>query len=193
MDASHPEFEGRATQLISYNGPNVDNNNHGTHCAGTVGSRTYGVAKKATIYGVKVLDAAGYGSTSGIVSGMDYVARDRRNRNCPKGVVASMSLGGDYNQALNDAATNLQRSGVFVAVAAGNEGRDASYVSPASAYDVCTIGASDINDARWVQPGYASNYGSYVNIFAPGSQVMSTIPGGRTVSFAMNFIRSMSF
>lgn len=176
IEDSHPEFEGRARQLRSFTSGTRDGNGHGTHCAGTIGSKSYGVAKKATLYGVKVLGDNGSGSTSGIVQGLDFVASDRRNRNCPNGVVASMSLGGSYQQALNNAATNLQRSGVFVSVAAGNDNRDAQYTSPASAQDVCTVGATDINDNR----SSFSNYGRVVNIFAPGTNVLSTWIGGRT-------------
>lgn len=136
------EFEGRAKLIKTYYG-NRDGNGHGTHCSGTIGSKTYGVAKKTLIYGVKVLDDDGSGSFANVIAGIDFVASDRRNRNCPKGVVASMSLGGGYSQAVNDAVARLQSSGVFVAVAAGNDNADAGNTSPASERSVCTVGATD--------------------------------------------------
>ncbi|KAG5925476.1 Cuticle-degrading protease [Claviceps africana] len=177
IEASHPEFEGRATFLRSFiPGQNSDGNGHGTHCAGTIGSKTYGVAKKARLYGVKVLDNSGSGPYSAIIAGMDYVAQDARTRGCPSGVIASMSLGGGYAASVNQAAAALVRSGVFLAVAAGNENRDAQNTSPASEPTVCTVGATDINDNR----STFSNYGKVLAIFAPGTNIISTWIGGTT-------------
>ncbi|UNI22269.1 hypothetical protein JDV02_008171 [Purpureocillium takamizusanense] len=180
LDGSHPEFEGRARLVRSFV-PNsqADTCGHGTHVAGTIGSRSYGVAKKTQLYGIKVLDqdpASGRctGSTSGIISGIEYVATDARQRNCPNGVVVNMSLGGSYSQALNDAADALTQEGFFVAVAAGNDNIDASSVSPASAQYVCTVGGTARNDYRYS----GSNWGSVVNILGPAVDVYSTLPGG---------------
>lgn len=131
-----------------------------------------------SIFGVKVLDDQGSGALSGVIAGMDYVASDYRNRNCPKGVVASMSLGGGYSATVNQAAARLQAAGVFVAVAAGNENQDAANVSPASEPSVCTVGATDSSDRR----SSFSNYGRVLDIFAPGTNILSTWIGGRTVS-----------
>lgn len=78
-------------------GANTDSNGHGTHCAGTIGSNSYGIAKRTQLYGVKVLDDGGSGSYSGIIAGIDFVASDARGRNCPNGVYANMSLGGGYS------------------------------------------------------------------------------------------------
>lgn len=173
------EFEGRATFLKSFiSGQNTDGNGHGTHCSGTIGSRSYGVAKKTKLYGVKVLDNSGSGSYSGIISGMDYVAQDAKTRNCPKGHFASMSLGGGYSAAVNQGAASLVSSGVFLAVAAGNDNKDAQNTSPASEPSACTVGATASNDAR----SSFSNYGRVVDIFAPGTGVLSTWIGGSTVS-----------
>ncbi|KAG6019178.1 Cuticle-degrading protease [Claviceps citrina] len=170
IEASHREFQGRAALLKSFiPGQNSDGHGHGTHCAGTVGSKTYGVAKRARLYGVKVLDNAGSGAYSAVIAGMDYVARDHRTRGCSRGAVASMSLGGGYSAALNQAAAALVRAGVFVAVAAGNDNRDAKDTSPASEVTACTVGATDINDRR----AYFSNFGRLVDVFAPGSNVRS--------------------
>ena len=179
VDASHPDFGGRAKQIKSFiSGQNSDGHGHGTHCSGTIGSTTYGVAKKTNVYGVKVLDNQGSGAYSGIIAGMDYVVSDSRNRQCPKGVFASMSLGGGYSAAINDAAAKLVSNGVFLAVAAGNENQDANNVSPASERSACTVGASTAQDAR----ASFSNYGSVVDIFAPGANILSLAPGGGTVS-----------
>lgn len=157
---------------------NTDGNGHGTHCAGTIGGTKYGVAKKTKLYGVKVLNAAGSGSYSGIISGMDFVATDSASRSCPNGVVVNMSLGGGYSAALNSAAASMVSNGIFLAVAAGNDNDDAANYSPASAPTACTVGATTSTDAR----SSFSNYGSLVDIFAPGSNIVSTVPGGGTVS-----------
>jgi len=179
VEASHPEFEGRASQIKSFiSGQNTDGNGHGTHCAGTIGSKTYGVAKKTKIYGVKVLDNSGSGSYSGIISGMDFAVQDSKTRSCPKGVVANMSLGGGKAQSVNDGAAAMIRAGVFLAVAAGNDNANAANYSPASEPTVCTVGATTSSDAR----SSFSNYGSLVDIFAPGSNILSTWIGGTTVS-----------
>ncbi|KAG5974535.1 Cuticle-degrading protease [Claviceps digitariae] len=181
IEANHKEFEGRATFLKSFiSGQNSDGNGHGTHCAGTVGSKTYGVAKKTKLYGVKVLDNAGSGPYSAILAGMDYVVQDAKTRSCPKGVIASMSLGGGYSTSINKAAAALVRSGAFLAVAAGNDNRDAGNTSPASEPTACTVGASDINDNR----STFSNYGRVLDIFAPGTNIVSTWIGGTVRSIS---------
>ncbi|KAM4064988.1 subtilase family protein [Hirsutella rhossiliensis] len=177
VDDTHPEFEGRAQMLKSFiDGETTDGNGHGTHCAGTIGSRTYGVAKKTNIYGVKVLSDAGSGAVSGVIAGMDFVAKDHSSRSCPKGSVANMSLGGGYSASINQAAAALVQSGVFLAVAAGNDNSDASNTSPASEPTVCTVGASDISDNR----SSFSNYGAPVKIFAAGTNILSTWLNGGT-------------
>lgn len=161
-------------------GESTDGNGHGTHCAGTIGSRTYGVAKKTKLYGVKVLSNQGSGATSGIIAGMDFAVQDSRKRSCPKGVTANMSLGGGFSAAINNAAASMIRSGVFLAVAAGNSNADAAGFSPASEPSVCTVGATTSSDGR----ASYSNYGEVVDIFAPGSDILSTWIGGRTVRLA---------
>ncbi|KAG6007792.1 Cuticle-degrading protease [Claviceps maximensis] len=181
IEASHKEFEGRAEFLKSFiSGQNSDGNGHGTHCAGTIGSKTYGVAKKVKLYGVKVLSNSGSGSYSSIIAGMDYVVQDAETRDCPSGTIASMSLGGTYSASINQAAAAMVRSGVFLAVAAGNDNRDAADYSPASERSACTVGASDINDNR----STFSNYGRAVDIFAPGTGILSTWIGGTTRSIS---------
>lgn len=175
---SHPEFEGRATFLANYagDGSNTDGNGHGTHCAGTIGSKSYGVAKKTQLYAVKVLGADGSGTNSGVIAGINFVANDVKTRSCPKGAVANMSLGGSRSTAVNSAAANAVTAGVFMAVAAGNDGRDAANSSPASEPTVFTVGATDSSD----RIASFSNYGSVVDILAPGVSILSTWIGGRT-------------
>ncbi|KAH7396922.1 subtilisin-like protease [Phaeosphaeria sp. MPI-PUGE-AT-0046c] len=182
ISTTHPEFEGRATFLANFagDGKNTDGNGHGTHCAGTVGSKTYGVAKKASLYAVKVLDASGSGSNSGVIAGINYVANDAKTRNCPNGAVGSMSLGGTKSTAVNSAAANAVSAGVFFAVAAGNEATDASGSSPASESTVYTVGATDSSD----KVASFSNYGSVVDIHAPGVAILSTWLNGGTNSIS---------
>lgn len=161
-------------------GVNGDVQGHGTHVAGTVGSRTYGVAKNTRLYGVKVLNDQGSGSYSGIIAGIDFVAGDYRSRNCPNGAFANMSLGGGYSAALNQAAARLVDNNVFLAVAAGNDNANAANYSPASERSACTVGSTTSTDGR----SSFSNYGNLVDVFAPGSNILSTLPGGRTGSLS---------
>nr|UZG89741.1 P1 [Beauveria pseudobassiana] len=175
--AEHPEFQGRAVQLKTFVSGTKDGHGHGTHCAGTIGSAKYGVAKKTSIFGVKVLEDSGSGSLSGVIAGMDFVATDfRKQSKCSKGAVASMSLGGGFSATVNQAAARLQSAGVFVAVAAGNDNSDAGQTSPASEPSVCTVGATDSSDRR----STFSNYGKVVDIFAPGTGILSTWLNGGT-------------
>jgi subtilisin family serine protease len=175
LDASHPDFEGRAkVGFDATGGDGHDAQGHGTHTAGTMASKTYGVAKQAQIVGVKVLGDDGSGTTDQIIKGMDWVAQQGGG----KPSVANMSLGGGKDPALDEAATGLVDKGVFLAVAAGNESQDAAQVSPASAEGVFTTAASDDNDGA----ADFSNFGKVVEGYAPGVGVESTIPGGGTES-----------
>lgn len=112
-----------------------------------------------------------------MIAGYDYLDADSVNRDCPNGVVVSVSLGGDYNESVNKASANLIDLGYFVAIAAGNNGDDTYNHSPGSEPSVCTVGAIDDNDDIYVD----TNYGDLVDIMAPGVGVLSTVPGG-TVS-----------
>jgi subtilisin family serine protease len=176
IQTGHPEFEGRATNPYTYPGGSAgDCNGHGTHVAGTVGSRTYGVAKQVRLYGIKVLDCNGSGTWSNIIAGMDWVRLNAR-----KPAVANMSLGGGFSSSVNNAATNLSNSGVFLAVAAGNSSANACNYSPASAANVTTVGSTTSSDAR----SSFSNTGSCVEIYAPGSSIRSTYPTNSTASLS---------
>jgi subtilisin family serine protease len=168
----HSDFGGRAQNVYdAFGGNGQDCNGHGTHVAGTVGGATYGVAKSSLLRGVRVLNCSGSGSTSGIVAAVDWV-----RGNAIRPAVANLSLGGGYSSALNTAVSNLHNSGVFTAVAAGNESQNACNVSPASAATVYTTAASDRNDYR----ASFSNYGSCVDGYAPGVAIKSAWSNGGT-------------
>jgi subtilisin family serine protease len=143
--------------------------------AGTVGSKTYGVAKKVFLHDVKVLNRRGSGSYSGVIAGIDYVARIKRG-NPRRKMVLNMSLGGGRNISLNKAINAAAASGVMVVVAAGNSNQNACNFSPASASGALAVGSIDRNNRRssW------SNWGRCVNIFAPGSGIVSLSRTGGT-------------
>jgi len=163
---THTEFEGRASNAFSSIGQNDFNdcNGHGTHVAGTIGSKAYGVAKGVKLHSVRVLDCQGSGSSSGLISGIDFV-----RGNAVKPAVASMSVGGGAYQALDNAIANLVNSGIAAVVAAGNDNKDACNYSPARAPLAITVGATSKNDAR----ASFSNWGTCVDIFGPGDQILS--------------------
>ncbi|MGI5416074.1 S8 family peptidase [Actinomadura luteofluorescens] len=169
---AHPQFGGRASNVYDALGGNgADCNGHGTHVAGTVGSTSYGVAKNVYLRGVRVLNCQGSGTSSGVIAGMNWVAGHRS-----RPAVANMSLGGGYSSSMNSAADNFASSGVFLAVAAGNDSRNACSYSPGSAANTTTVAASTITDAR----ASYSNYGACVDLYAPGSSITSTWLNGGT-------------
>lgn len=166
------DFGGRATNVYdAFGATGEDCNGHGTHVSGTIGGATYGVAKGVSLHGVRVLSCAGLGLTSQIIAGIDWV---RQNAVHP--AVANMSLGGGLSTALNDATTNLWNSGVFVAVAAGNDNADACQASPASATGAFTVAASEKTDLK----ASYSNWGTCVEAYAPGSAIKSDYLAGTT-------------
>jgi subtilisin family serine protease len=141
---------------------------HGTHCAGTVGSKTYGVAKGTNIVNVRVLDCGGSGDFSTVIAGLNWVA----TASAPgKRKVVSMSLGGSGQvPAMDTAIENLvTKKNIPVVVAAGNDASDACYYTPASAPYAITVGATDISDNL----AYFSNYGPCINVNAPGQDIWS--------------------
>ncbi|MEE1927754.1 S8 family serine peptidase [Streptomyces sp. TRM 70351] len=175
---SHSDFRGRARfGFDAFGGNGNDGNGHGTHVAGTVGGQTYGVAKKVDLVSVRVLNDSGSGSNSGVIAGVDWVTR-----NAQKPAVANMSLGGGANSALDQAVRNSIASGVTYAVAAGNSNANASGFSPARVAEALTVGSSTRTDAR----SSFSNYGSVLDLFAPGSDITSAWIGSdsatRTIS-----------
>nr|AAT65816.2 alkaline serine protease [Penicillium nordicum] len=175
IDIEHPDFEGRAEWgTNTADNDNTDGNGHGTHTASTAAGSKFGVAKKASVVAVKVLGGDGSGTNSQVISGMDWAVKDAKSRGVTGKSVMNMSLGGAVSQAMNDAAANVVKSGVFLSVAAGNEAQDASNSSPASAPIVCTVAASTSSD------GSASftNFGSVVDLYAPGEAITAAFPGG---------------
>jgi subtilisin family serine protease len=164
---THTQFGGRAFSAftaINDGRGTTDCNGHGTHVAGTVGGSTYGVAKSARLHAVRVLNCSGSGLTSGVIAGVDWV-----RANHVKPAVANMSLGGGASSSLDTAVRNSIASGVAYAVAAGNSNANASSFSPARVSEAITVGSSTSADAR----SSFSNYGSIVDIFAPGSSIRS--------------------
>jgi hypothetical protein len=180
---SHVEFQGRASIRADFiaqgfffddctpTATNNDCHGHGTHVAGTIGSAAFGVAKSVTIRSVKVCSALIYVNcpVSAILAGVDLTTSDHTSDpSIP--VVANMSLGGSSNSSLDTAVQNSINAGVTYVVAAGNENVDAINTSPAHIPGALTVGASDVNDARTS----FSNFGKIVDLFAPGSLVLST-------------------
>jgi subtilisin family serine protease len=177
----HVDFGGRATAgYDALGGTGQDCNGHGTHVAGTTGGSTYGVAKGVTLIGVRVLDCAGSGTWSGVIAGVDWVTQ-----NHVKPAVANMSLGGAANTAVDQAVSNSIAAGVTYAVAAGNDNADACNYSPARVSTALTVGNSTSTDAR----AATSSFGSCLDLFAPGTNILST---WHTSSTATNTISGTS-
>ncbi|KAF5568283.1 serine protease precursor [Fusarium napiforme] len=171
-----PEFEGRARLVQNFvNNADLDANGHGTHIAGIIGSKTYGVAKKTQLFAVKVLNEYTAGQTSGILAGMDFIVEDAATRKCPKGIVVNMSLIIEYSPAINADARYIVKSGYFLAVVAGNDDMDAAHVSPSNKPMACIVRETAHNDTR----ASFFNDGVSVDVFAPGVDIKSTcIKGG---------------
>ncbi|KAI0550517.1 subtilase [Xylaria curta] len=169
---THEEFQGRAT--LEFNAiegsPDTDENGHGSHVSGTIGGATFGVAKNVKLIGVKVLGADGGGTNADVLDGLNFVETDVQKKKIQGKAVMNMSLGGGKSNAINNAILALKNAGVVPVVAAGNEAQDAANTSPASAPDAITVGALDAtNDQR----ADFSNFGSSVDIYGPGVDVLS--------------------
>lgn len=163
--STHNQLAGRVAggQSFIAGGPE-DCDGHGTHVAGTVAATTYGVAKGADVYGIRVLDCNGNGTTSGVIAGINWVAA---NHSGPS--VANLSLGGGASNTLDNAITALFNDGVLPVVAAGNETANACNASPARAARAVTVASSTAGDDR----SWFSNYGPCVDLYAPGSSILS--------------------
>ncbi|MGN9762817.1 S8 family peptidase [Streptomyces sp. SD31] len=165
---SHKDFGGRASYGWDFVGNDrtaSDGNGHGTHVAGTIAGKQYGVAKNAKLVAVRVLDNAGGGTTAQVIAGIDWVTKHAK-----KPAVANVSLGGYRNTQLDAAVRNSIASGVTYTVAAGNDGLPAGLYSPAAVREAITVGATDKKDAR----ASFSNFGSALDLFAPGVSITST-------------------
>ncbi|MFE2287595.1 S8 family peptidase, partial [Streptomyces sp. NPDC059443] len=177
INTLHQEFGGRARWGANavFTESATDCNGHGTHVAGTVGGATYGVAKGVSLVAVKVANCRGEATLSAIVGGIDWVVRDSlRSPGVP--AVANMSLGGSYSFTLNRAVTRAIASGITFTVAAGNAGENACAGSPAGVPQAITVGATDADDRR----ASFSDYGSCVDLSAPGVAVTSAWKGSAT-------------
>lgn len=187
IDIHHPEFEGRVTWLGNFaDEDDKDGNSHGTHCAGLIGSRTYGVCKDANLFAIKVLGSDGSGTTSGVIAGINaafkhHIKQKSNNKSKVVKTVVSMSLGGGKSIVLNRAVqATLKDPNFYFAAAAGNENNDACSTSPASVNEIFTVMASDSNDKR----AYFSNFGRCSDIYSPGVDIESTIPNGKTAVYS---------
>lgn len=182
---THTEFNGRVssqgfTTINDGNGtaPCYNNNSagsaHGTHVAATIGGNTYGVAKGVTLHSVRVLDCYGFGSYSDVIAGVDWVTANHMNPS-----VVNMSLGGSPYAALDTAVSNSIAAGITYVIAAGNSNDNACNYSPARVPEAITVGATTIQDGRGRYPdtgwplGFGSNYGTCLDLFAPGTQTLS--------------------
>ncbi|MER7483673.1 S8 family peptidase [Streptomyces sp. NPDC126510] len=171
---THRDFGGRAGHGWDFVGNDrvaSDANGHGTHIAGTVAGATHGVARKARIVSVRVLDAAGGGTTARVIAGIDWVTRHAK-----KPAVANLSLGGPRNERLDAAVRASIASGVTYTVAAGNDGKPAGLYSPGSVKQALTVGATDREDTK---PAF-SNHGPALDLFAPGVGITSASAAGDT-------------
>lgn len=193
---SHQEFDGnRATSGFTAVGTSsTDQNGHGTHVAGTVGGKTYGVAKKVNLIAVRVLDATGSGTTSGVIAGINWAI----NHHTVNPAVANMSLGGGVSAALDAAVQSAVADGIVMCVAAGNNTRDAINYSPSRVAVAITVGSSGAYpypSGLYLNGSYNpaisstfkydafssfSNYGNVVDIFAPGSGIRSAWKSSNT-------------
>jgi subtilisin family serine protease len=165
--ATHVEFGGRVSggyTSISDGRGTSDCNGHGTHVAGTVGGTVYGVAKAVSLVPVRVLNCQGSGTTSGVIAGVDWVTA-----NHVKPAVANMSLGGGASTSLDNAVSASIAAGITYVVAAGNSNANACNYSPARVGPAVTVGATTSTDAR----ASYSNFGSCLDLFAPGSSITS--------------------
>ncbi|GGS78939.1 MULTISPECIES: S8 family peptidase [Streptomyces] len=180
---THGDISGRASygyDAVDGDTNAADGNGHGTHVATTIAGTKYGVAKKAKVVAVRVLDNNGSGTTAGVIAGIDWVTN---NHSGPS--VANMSLGGGASSTLDTAVRNSIASGVTYAIAAGNSSANASSYSPARVTEAITVGATTNTDAR----ASYSNYGSVLDIFAPGSSITA---GWYTSDTATNTISGTS-
>ncbi|KAG0168611.1 serine protease [Apophysomyces sp. BC1034] len=184
INIKHNDFQGRASWgvTVTEGDTDEDNNGHGSHCAGTVAGKRYGVAKKAEPVAVKVLNSNGSGSMSGVIAGVNWVveqhkmdaAKARKSGKKYKGAVANMSLGGTKSRSLDESVNRAVENGILFAVAAGNDNADACSFSPGAADNALTVGASNVRDER----SYFSNHGSCVDVFAPGENIVSVWNSG---------------
>lgn len=178
IDATHPDFGGRVEFDVNFaGGPSGDCGKHGTVVAGIAASETYGVAKRAILHDVKVLDCKGNGRLPNLIKGVRWVTEHAQP---PAVAVLSWRYDHAPSQELTDAVDDLARSGVFVAASAGNTGKNSCDVAPRDAPDVLVVANSTKTDGR----SPTSSTGDCVSLYAPGSGIISTVPGGGSASYS---------
>lgn len=187
----HVDFQGRAVfgEDLTGEGPG-DGNGHGTHVAGIVGSKTFGVAKKVNLIEVKALNSKGQGNLTTVISAIEFAVNHCKNSG-RKGCVANLSLGSMRNSVINQAVKAAHEAGLVVVAAAGNSNINACWNSPASAPEAITVGAFD---DRTDTIAKFSNWGACVDIFASGVKVqsLSHIPPFKPVAFSGTSMASPS-
>lgn len=176
IKTEHPDFEGRANWGVSIAFPpiDVDLHGHGTHVAGTIGSKTYGIAKNVDLSAIRVMNPLGSGTISDIIKGVEFAVKDHQEKVKSKkkgfkGSTVNMSIGGGLSEALDQVANAAVNAGLHLAIAAGNDNEDACGYSPARATGPITVGSTDKEDAK----SDFSNHGKCVDINAPGSEIES--------------------
>lgn len=186
IDVHHSQFENRAVWGANFaDSEDTDCNNHGTHVAGLVGSKDYGICVDANLIAVKVLDCDGSGSLSGVIRGIEWAYKHHMSHSKAmkakqvKGLI-NMSLGGGYSSALNRAVEACDSADFHIVVASGNENADSCNTSPASAKNVVSVMASTQDDYR----AWFSNYGRCSTLYSPGVDVLSTIPGNQVAKYS---------
>lgn len=176
VDAGHPDFGGRASQDVNtIDEQDEDCDGHGTVVAGIAASNTYGVAKGARVHGVKVLDCNGTGTLSSLIAGIDWVVKNKKG---PSAAVMSWSYA--ESPMLKAALERMVGSGVFAASSAGNTGGNDCSALPRASKSVLAVANSTIDDQRATN----SSTGPCVALYAPGSRIISTVPGGGTASYS---------
>lgn len=175
IDVSHPDFGGRAQfDLNVIDRKNTDCDGHGTHVAGTIGSKTYGVAKGVQLHAVKILNCRGSGTTSATIEAIDWVTAHAQ-----KPAVANTSWNWTWSDTLAASLTSMMDSGVFLATSGGNTGADSCDRLPRALTQATAVGATERTDQR----ASYSSVGACIDLYAPGSAILSTQPGNTTASF----------
>lgn len=176
IKVEHPDFEGRASWGISIPQPytQIDEKGHGSHVAGTIGGKTYGIAKKVNLIAVRVFGEDGKGKVSDIIRGLQYSVKDHQAKVSAKqkgykGATINMSLGGIISDALDLAVNAVTNAGVHVIVSAGNDDENACNYSPSRFGGSITVGSVDKGDRK----AKSSNWGECVDIYAPGEEILS--------------------
>ena len=181
IDSTNTDFEGRVRSgydIVRGDGSFSDCHGHGTHVAGIVGSKTFGVAKQTALIPVRVLGCDGLGTYSSVIAGLNWIAANHQPGDA---AVVNMSLGGVASSTLDEAVSNLVTKGISVVVAAGNDNVDACDTSPARAPEAITVGATGTFNSYDDRASY-SNFGTCLDIFAPGTSITSTWLGTNTAN-----------